>query len=217
MHLNRRFELRTLSTIAANHLRGSLRPQARRLSPNPANFPLTSHFSRTPFSGCASSCSPDHQLLHTNTLLLSTQIAAMLPRAARSSCLRPARYALPSYSSRLPCTRLHVAQHRSFTAGPTLRKTPVDNTTSSIEKKDASPLPLSSQPQATNASRVPNPESDKANAAPKKEPLSETAKANKEQRKADWAIMREMAKYLWPKVRRNGISTFDRKIDQARL
>jgi ATP-binding cassette subfamily B (MDR/TAP) protein 7 len=26
--------------------------------------------------------------------------------------------------------------------------------------------------------------------------------SNKEQRKADWAIMKEMAKYLWPKVGR---------------
>lgn len=25
--------------------------------------------------------------------------------------------------------------------------------------------------------------------------------SNKEQRKADWAIMKEMTKYLWPKVR----------------
>jgi ABC transporter ATM len=31
--------------------------------------------------------------------------------------------------------------------------------------------------------------------------LSESTVANKEQRKADWAIMREMAKYLWPKVK----------------
>lgn len=30
--------------------------------------------------------------------------------------------------------------------------------------------------------------------------LSEATLANKEQRKADWAIMKEMTKYLWPKV-----------------
>jgi ABC transporter ATM len=30
--------------------------------------------------------------------------------------------------------------------------------------------------------------------------LSEATVTNKEQRKADWAIMKEMAKYLWPKV-----------------
>ncbi|KAF8476188.1 P-loop containing nucleoside triphosphate hydrolase protein [Kalaharituber pfeilii] len=33
----------------------------------------------------------------------------------------------------------------------------------------------------------------------KPELLSETILSNKEQRKADWAIMREMAKYLWPR------------------
>ena len=31
--------------------------------------------------------------------------------------------------------------------------------------------------------------------------LSEQTVSNKEQRKADWAIMKEMARYLWPKVR----------------
>lgn len=30
--------------------------------------------------------------------------------------------------------------------------------------------------------------------------LSEQTLSNKEQRKADWAIMKEMARYLWPKV-----------------
>ncbi len=31
--------------------------------------------------------------------------------------------------------------------------------------------------------------------------LTEQTLSNKEQRKADWAIMKEMARYLWPKVR----------------
>ena len=30
--------------------------------------------------------------------------------------------------------------------------------------------------------------------------LSEQTVSNKEQRKADWAIMKEMSRYLWPKV-----------------
>ena len=30
--------------------------------------------------------------------------------------------------------------------------------------------------------------------------LGETTLGNKAQRKADWAIMKEMSKYLWPKV-----------------
>lgn len=31
-------------------------------------------------------------------------------------------------------------------------------------------------------------------------PIAENAVSNKEQRKADWAIMKEMTKYLWPQV-----------------
>ena len=31
--------------------------------------------------------------------------------------------------------------------------------------------------------------------------LSEQTVSNKEQRRADWAIIKEMAQYLWPKVR----------------
>lgn len=30
--------------------------------------------------------------------------------------------------------------------------------------------------------------------------LAEKTVSNKEQRKADWAIMKEMSRYLWPKV-----------------
>lgn len=30
--------------------------------------------------------------------------------------------------------------------------------------------------------------------------MSEKTVSNKEQRKADWAIMKEMSRYLWPKV-----------------
>ena len=37
--------------------------------------------------------------------------------------------------------------------------------------------------------------------ATKNDLLSEASLGNKEQRRADWAIMKEMAKYLWPKVR----------------
>jgi ABC transporter ATM len=51
-----------------------------------------------------------------------------------------------------------------------------------------------------NANIVPKPEAGKAKDTPKKDLLSESAIASKEQRRADWAIMREMAKYLWPKV-----------------
>ena len=35
--------------------------------------------------------------------------------------------------------------------------------------------------------------------------LGEQKVSNKEQRKADWAILKEMAKYLWPKVEAPGV------------
>jgi ABC transporter ATM len=54
---------------------------------------------------------------------------------------------------------------------------------------------------------VPQLEAEAEVKAPKKELLNEGAIANKEQRKADWAIMREMAKYLWPKVMRSEMYT----------
>ena len=34
------------------------------------------------------------------------------------------------------------------------------------------------------------------------DPLVDNALSNRDQRKADWTILREMAKYLWPKVSR---------------
>lgn len=41
----------------------------------------------------------------------------------------------------------------------------------------------------------------KSNGAPKTDALlAEQTVSNKEQRKADWAIMKEMSRYLWPKV-----------------
>ena len=36
--------------------------------------------------------------------------------------------------------------------------------------------------------------------------LTEQTMSNKEQRKADWAIMKEMARYLWPKVCKSRLS-----------
>jgi ABC transporter ATM len=46
--------------------------------------------------------------------------------------------------------------------------------------------------------RKPAPAQPATTAAPK-DPLAPTDKTNSEQRKADWAIMKEMAKYLWPR------------------
>lgn len=61
-------------------------------------------------------------------------------------------------------------------------------------------MPAATAADLANSNIVPKLEAGKAKDTPKKDLLSESAIASKEQRRADWAIMREMAKYLWPKV-----------------
>ena len=76
-------------------------------------------------------------------------------------------------------------------------------------------LPPDQKAEAPNPSRADTLENVKpetvekaSNAKPRTEPktdtlLSEQTVSNKEQRKADWAIMKEMSRYLWPKVRQS--------------
>lgn len=74
------------------------------------------------------------------------------------------------------------------------------------EKKDptvaANPVHANTPSQLENANIVQKPKEsgETKTPPPKKDLLSEPMAASKEQRKADWAIMKEMAKYLWPKV-----------------
>ncbi|KAL4913696.1 P-loop containing nucleoside triphosphate hydrolase protein [Aspergillus aurantiobrunneus] len=117
----------------------------------------------------------------------------MLPQAARSACWRaPARSivlrpALPR--SRPSTATFRWTQPRAFStkkqpdgSSPSDRKTPIPEPSASSAKQ------ATSSPQKTENV-----------AATQKNLLNESAVGNKEQRKADWAIMREMAKYLWPK------------------
>ncbi|KAF7115798.1 hypothetical protein CNMCM5793_003438 [Aspergillus hiratsukae] len=120
----------------------------------------------------------------------------MLPRAARSPCLRlPRRFArggLAVPRTTLRATACYGIQFKTFTSanGPSRKELPKDPTSKS---KTANPIP-------TPASASVNTPKDSRNATTaKKDLLSETTVAKKEQRKADWAIIKEMAKYLWPK------------------
>ncbi|KAJ5532952.1 hypothetical protein N7494_009504 [Penicillium frequentans] len=127
----------------------------------------------------------------------------MLPRAVRSKCWRPALYAHPRTAGRFSSTRPIPSQLRTFSLKPTLRNQSTNNK-DTISKNDAAATTPPSQPEIANASVVPQLEAEAKVQVPKKdlakqELLNEGAIANKEQRKADWAIMREMAKYLWPK------------------
>lgn len=75
----------------------------------------------------------------------------------------------------------------------------------SISGKPRQDIPLNDVKSENAAALTPeNVEKPKltkaAGSAPLDPLLSEQIISNKEQRKADWAIMKEMAKYLWPKV-----------------
>ncbi|KAJ5169851.1 ABC transporter integral membrane type 1 [Penicillium coprophilum] len=123
----------------------------------------------------------------------------MLLRAARSPCWRTAQFAYPSFAGQLRSTRLNGTHLRAFTSNNnSLWGQSTDNKDHSSVK--ATSTSTSAPSQLAHANIVQKPE-DSANVRtpPKKDILSEPMTGKKEQRKADWAIMKEMAKYLWPK------------------
>lgn len=110
---------------------------------------------------------------------------------------RPARYSLHSTAclripAYLPDRRLGFPICRVFTTTPQHRK-------------DVAriPQPKSTIPPQTAPLKGTNPEVVKAKAAKPKQDilLAEQTVSNAQQRKADWAILKEMTAYLWPKVR----------------
>jgi ABC transporter ATM len=80
-----------------------------------------------------------------------------------------------------------------------LRKQSTPDTPSDRKPPSSHAPPVSRPVDATPALKPKDVQSTAASASPKKDLLSETTVASKEQRKADWAIMKEMVKYLWPK------------------
>lgn len=113
----------------------------------------------------------------------------MLLRAARSPCWRPARFAHPSFADRAPWTRPNSTQLRIFTSFGRMQDQSTDGKDPMAVKPGSTAVPTPADGNAPQPKEV-----------AKKDLLSESTKATQEQRKADWAIMREMAKYLWPKV-----------------
>lgn len=68
-------------------------------------------------------------------------------------------------------------------------------------KGDARHAPGSSDSRRLKKIQKPGHVESNAKEAPRADLfLSEQTASNKEQRKADWAIIKEMSKYLWPKV-----------------
>lgn len=118
----------------------------------------------------------------------------MLLRAARSQW-RPALKLHPRTAAHAS-TRPVLPLLRQFTTQrPLLNQ--LKNNKDDIPKNNKAEATSSVQSQQVASADAAKP---KAEASNPKELLSESDKAAKEQRKADWAIMREMAKYLWPKV-----------------
>lgn len=118
----------------------------------------------------------------------------MLPRTARLPCwrtttpfIRPA-CVVPRSTPWKPSS--YGSQFRAFKSsqGPLRRQATEDK---AAEQKTAT----------ASASAADQKSSQNVAATKKNDFMSEAALGNKEQRKADWAIMKEMAKYLWPKVR----------------
>ncbi|KAJ5868810.1 hypothetical protein N7534_003363 [Penicillium rubens] len=122
----------------------------------------------------------------------------MLLRAARSPCWRTAQFAHPSFAGKLRSTRLNGTHLRAFTSNNNpLWSQSVDKNGRAVK---ATPTSTPAPSQLANANVIQKPEdSGNAKTPPKKDLLSEPMTGKQEQRKADWAIMKEMAKYLWPK------------------
>ncbi|KGO73433.1 ABC transporter, integral membrane type 1 [Penicillium italicum] len=123
----------------------------------------------------------------------------MLLRAARSPCWRTTQFAYPSFTGKPRSTRLNGTHLRTFTSNnSSLWSQSTDNKDPASVKVTPTSAPAPSQ--LANANIIPKPEdSGNAKTSPKKDLLSEPMTGKQEQRKADWAIMKEMAKYLWPK------------------
>ena len=111
------------------------------------------------------------------------------PGALPRTCA-PRLHALPPASCPFACSSI-----RSFQASSRLRAHPPRSAAATDKQKQQ-------QQQANANTAASDPAKTKPGAASSSippDPLAPADKSNKEQRKADWAIMREMSHYLWPK------------------
>ncbi len=115
----------------------------------------------------------------------STSCAARLLR-------RPCTPSLPWRYSSLP-KRSNI---RVFTSNPWLKREGPPQHKAQQQSPREVDLVESVKPES-----VQKPPAARRDEPPKTDALlTEQTVSNKEQRKADWAIMKEMARYLWPKV-----------------
>lgn len=87
---------------------------------------------------------------------------------------------------------IHLLARRTLCTTPRHRKDDSGRSQTTLQAVQTTGVRESIKPESV--------EKPKAATLPPKDPLlSEQTVSNKEQRKADWAIIREMSKYLWPK------------------
>ena len=95
-----------------------------------------------------------------------------------------------------PTTILRDRSRRVFASTPRHRKDDARARTVQTETELRPPAEESVKPETVKAEKPAQP----AQPAAKNDPLlAEQTVSNKEQRKADWAIIKDMAHYLWPK------------------
>jgi ABC transporter ATM len=105
----------------------------------------------------------------------------------------PRTMPLPSASH----IRLNRVSYRSFAHAARMR---YKNASAESKPLIHDPLSTGSLESLQSQANLDVP-SSKSNGAPRApDLLIEQTVSNKEQRKADWAIMKEMSRYLWPKV-----------------
>lgn len=126
----------------------------------------------------------------------------LLAKALRSPCVRQARRPQGLYNAAFTSHQSKVGSHPSHPR--------VLTTTHGLRADQKASETIGQQSKIPNAASHTTKQSDAPTDAKliagtkstsKKDNILSTSTAtNKEQRKADWAIMKEMAKYLWPKV-----------------
>ncbi|ATY59073.1 iron-sulfur clusters transporter atm1 [Cordyceps militaris] len=110
---------------------------------------------------------------------------------------------IPRLASRAPmlCSRYGIASARTrppWAAPPSLPLTQRLRTTAAPRRPQASTPPATTAP-LPNTAKTTTTDAAKPAAVKNNDPLTLPEKTVTEQRKADWAIMKEMSRYLWPK------------------
>lgn len=133
---------------------------------------------------------------HCSEVLLVKMLASrLLARPGLVPCSRQTAHAVRLGAA--PASLLLDRSRRVFTSTPRHRKDDARARTiqQEVERKPAAEESI--KPESIKAEEKP---AEPAATSSKNDPLlAEQTVSNKEQRKADWAIIKDMAQYLWPK------------------